>query len=221
MQDLDAVVLSALAQAVEGIVIDGCLGDVLLEKPKNGWSPRCDNSPTGTPVLTLSAVTGFQYRGDKFKTTSEPVSLQTDYWLHEGDLLITRSNTAELVGHAAIYNGSPSPCIYSDLMMRLKVDEKKADKQFAHLWLMSDPVREHIRDSATGTSPSMKKIAQGTVTTIPFPIRLSLTEQRHIVDYFRGIQKQTDTLEKTQAESAIELDALLPSLLTRAFRGEL
>ena len=36
------------------------LGDILAQPPRNGWSPPAKNqSETGIPVLTLSAVTGF------------------------------------------------------------------------------------------------------------------------------------------------------------------
>ena len=34
-------------------------------------------------------------------------------------------------------------------------------------------------------------------------------------------QPELDTLKRLQAETAAELDALLPSILDRAFRGEL
>src|SRR5258708_37009617 len=35
----------------------GQLGDVLLNKPRNGWSARCNNVETGVSVLSLGAVT--------------------------------------------------------------------------------------------------------------------------------------------------------------------
>jgi len=48
-----------------------------------------------------------------------------------------------------------------------------------------------------------------------------VAEQRRIVAYLDGLQAKVDTLKKLQAETAAELDALLPSILDRAFRGEL
>jgi len=35
------------------------------------------------------------------------------------------------------------------------------------------------------------------------------------------VQKQTDALRKPQTETAAELDALLPSILDKAFKGDL
>ena len=135
--------------------------------------------------------------------------------------MITRSNTPELVGHAAIYNGSPSPCIYPDLIMRLEVDEKKADKKFILYWLRSTYVREFISSNAKGTSPTMKKISQGIVMSIPFPTNLSILAQRRIVTYLDDLQSKVDALKHLQTQTAAELDALLPSILDKAFKGEL
>lgn len=61
------------------------------------------------------------------------------------------------MGHAAIYNGSPFPCIYPDLMMRLEINESVADKHFTHRWLTYILVREYIKNQAKGTSVTMKK----------------------------------------------------------------
>lgn len=219
--EVEALMASSITQALGGIPLDGHLGDIFHEKPKNGWSARCDNAESGVPVLSLGAVTGFRYRESEFKRTSEPTSALAHYWLRDGDLLITRSNTPELVGHAAIYNGSPNPCIYPDLMMRLNVDEEQADKRFVHYWLRSIPVREYIGHAAKGTSPTMKKLSQGAVTNIPFPARLSLPEQRRIVAYLNDLQAKIDMLEQSQTKTAAELDALLPSVLDEAFKGEL
>lgn len=210
-----------ITSALEGIPINGFLEDVLLQKPRNGWSARCDNLETGIPVLTLGAVTGFRYRGNEFKRTSEPVSNQAHYWLEPGDLLITRSNTPDLVGHAAIYNGFPSPCIYPDLMMRLVIDENRTNKRFVHWCLRSTPVRHYVKSSAKGTSATMRKISQNVVMKIPLPSTLPLSDQHRIVAYLDDLQSKVDTLKKLQTESTAELDALPPSILDKAFKGEL
>ncbi len=49
----------------------------------------------------------------------------------------------------------------------------------------------------------------------------SIIEQRRIVAYLDDIQSKLDALKRHQAETAAELDALLPAVLERAFRGEL
>ena len=156
VEETDALFMAYYKNLFGDIPLDGHLRDVLLGKPRNGWSAKCDNDENGIPVLTLSAVTGFQYRENEIKKTSEKTSADGNYWLKAGDLLITRSNTPDLVGHAAIYSGSPAPCIYPDLMMRLDVDGKQANKKFVHSWLKGPAVRQYIRRVSKGTSVSSR-----------------------------------------------------------------
>ncbi|AFZ27111.1 restriction endonuclease S subunit [Cylindrospermum stagnale PCC 7417] len=221
LEETDVLLAVESTKLLAKTLVKGQLSDVLLEKPRNGWSARCNNMPEGTPILSLGAVTGFSYRQTEFKRTSEPVSIYAHYWLKPGDLLITRSNTPELVGHAAIYNGSPYPCIYPDLMMRLETDESKTDKQFVHHWLACTLVRNYIKGKAKGTSPTMKKISQDVVMNIPFPSDLSIPEQRRIVAYLDELQTKVDTMKQHREEAIKELDALLPAILDKAFKGEL
>jgi type I restriction enzyme S subunit len=49
----------------------------------------------------------------------------------------------------------------------------------------------------------------------------SLTEQRRIVAYLDDLQAKVDSLKRFQTETSAELDAMLPSILDKAFREEL
>jgi type I restriction enzyme S subunit len=53
---------------------------------------------------------------------------------------------------------------------------------------------------------------------IPLP---PLPVQRHIVSYLDDLQTKGHALKIMQSETAAELDALMPSILSKAFRGEL
>jgi type I restriction enzyme, S subunit len=48
-----------------------------------------------------------------------------------------------------------------------------------------------------------------------------LNEQRRIVAYMDGLQAKVNALRELQAESGKELSALMPSILDKAFKGEL
>lgn len=196
------------------------LASVLQGKPRNGYSVSCDGLDGGTPVLTLTAVTGFSYQ-PSYKLTSKPLDPDAHYWLEPEDLLISRSNTLELVGHAAIYSGEPYPCVYPDLLMKIPVNKGKVDKKFIVYWMQTPLVRKFIEKEAKGTSPTMKKISQKVVMNIPFPSVLSLSEQRGIVAYLDKLQARVNELKQLQTESQQELAELVPSILDKAFKGEL
>ena len=55
-------------------------------------------------------------------------------------------------------------------------------------------------------------------TRFPFPSR---TGQRRIVSELDVLQAEVDALKPLQAETAAQLDALLPAILDHAFKGEL
>ncbi len=219
--EAEGLLRSALRRLTQNAKPSGVLGGVLAAPPRNGWSAKCDNAGDGTPVLSLGAVTGFRYRSTEFKRTSLPAPKQGHFWLRPGDLLITRSNTPELVGHAAIYNGEPRPCIYPDLMMRLETKSHAVERRFVWYWLQSQPAREFLSKNAKGTSPTMKKISQGTVMAIPFPSTLPIVEQGRIVAELDALQTEIDILKRLQAETAVDLDALLRSVVDHALDGSL
>jgi type I restriction enzyme S subunit len=53
---------------------------------------------------------------------------------------------------------------------------------------------------------------------VPVP---PLSEQRQILAKLKELQRQVDALQRLQAETSTELDALTPSILDRAFKGDL
>jgi type I restriction enzyme S subunit len=54
--------------------------------------------------------------------------------------------------------------------------------------------------------------------TVPVP---PFQEQRRIVAELDTLQAKVDALKSVQSETSAELDALMPSILDKAFRGEL
>jgi type I restriction enzyme S subunit len=47
------------------------------------------------------------------------------------------------------------------------------------------------------------------------------SEQRRIVFELDALQVEVDALKRLQAEIAVKLDAMMPSVLSKAFAGEL
>ena len=66
----------------------------------------------------------------------------------------------------------------------------------------------------------MKNISKAKIMALRLP-PVPLARQHHIVAYMDDLQAKVDALKSQQARSAAELDALLPSVLDKAFKGEL
>ena len=79
-------------------------------------------------------------------------------------------------------------------------------------------VRSHLEQLAPQSA--QKNINLEILSSLPVPC-LSLPEQQRIVAYLDELQAKVDALKRIQAGTSAELDALLPSVLDKAFKGEL
>lgn len=201
--------------------VETTLERMLAVQPQNGWSPPAANhSDSGTPVLTLSSVTGFTFRADKIKFTSVPTDSRRHYWVRNGDFLITRSNTPELVGHVAIASGITKPTIYPDLIMRMNTLPDRLTTEFLYYQMRSPSLRMEITGRAQGANPTMKKISNRAVRSLPIAVP-SLATQRAIVETLNSLTQETQHLESIYQQKLAALEALRKSLLQQAFEAKL
>ena len=98
----------------------------------------------------------------------------------------------------------------------LTVDTNICDPRFVYHFV-ENQTHEMLSLSAGSTFPNLPG-AKLKSLQIPVPTQ---EEQRRIVAYLEDLQAQVDALKKLQAQTAVELDALLPAILDRAFKGEL
>jgi len=84
--------------------------------------------------------------------------------------------------------------------------------------LMSRWIKDRMLDKSRGDM--IPHIVLSEIRDFPMP-QPPLDEQRRIVARLDELQAKVDALKKYQVRTAEELDALLPSVLDRAFRGEL
>ena len=92
------------------------------------------------------------------------------------------------------------------------------NSRYLMYWLSQPSVQEFINNEQKGATRQGFTKAQIEQLKIPL---CDLDEQRRIVAYLDGLQAQVDRLKALQAQTAAELEALLPSILDRAFKGEL
>ena len=188
-----------------------------------GWSPQCDDIPAGDGkwgVLKTTAVQwcDFQPKHNKaLPTTLKPIP---EFSVKEGDVLVTRAGPRKRVAVVAAVRRDEPRLTISDKLIRLRTDRTKIEPRFLELSLASPFSQEHLVQRKTGLADAQVNISQTILkaTPIAFP---PLAEQRRIVAELDALQAEVDALKRLQTETAAELDALLPALLDRAFKGEL
>ncbi len=183
---------------------EGALINVLRSLPTSGWPHAYGNKSEGVPFLTLTSVFNFKYDGTQVKYTDHPVNENSDYWAQPGDIFLSRSNTPELVGQAAIYDGTPARVVFPDLLIRLQPDPNKADIRFVHYWLMSQVARKYITSNARGSSGTMKKITLEMVQALPFPSHLEREQQELIAN---SIEQEIMAAEKITVASKLQFES--------------
>lgn len=140
--------------------------------------------------------------------------------LADGDILVVRTNgSLDLVGRSAVVESLPEPMAFASYMIRLRFDSRAilpayAQRMLRHLRL-SGQLIDFARTTAGQYNVSLGRLRSAEIPVPPLP------EQRRIVADLEALRNQTDVLSSLQAESSAELDALIPSILDQAFRGEL
>ncbi|WP_326694509.1 restriction endonuclease subunit S [Streptomyces sp. NBC_01766] len=145
------------------------LRDALLGEPRNGFSPLESAAWTGTQMLGLGCLTSGGFVPRQLKNAPSGVRTDNRAILRDGDLLVSRANTRELVGLCGIYRDVGTPCIYPDLMMRIRPkDGVSAD--YLEMVVRSERFRRGVRGVAQGTSESMVKISSAVLQSLAIPL---------------------------------------------------
>jgi len=108
---------------------------------------------------------------------------------------------------------------YNVALMKASPDVRRLSKEFLFYLLREPRLFQKVEEDSQRTSGQTgvrKELLEDHITFVP-----SSSEQHKIVAELEALERKADTLQRLQAETAVELDALIPSILDRAFRGEL
>lgn len=193
--------------------------DILVEKPRNGYSPKPVDYTTPYKSMTLSATSTGIFKPEFFKYIDQEIPEDSYLWLKPGDILIQRANSLEKVGMSAIYTGKEHEFIYPDLMMKLVLKEIN-NKKYVDYYLKSDRVLNYFRSNATGTAGNMPKINQKVVSETPLILPKKL-EQNEIVRILDGMFAKEQQVKEAAETVLKQINLIKKSILSRAFCGEL
>ena len=138
------------------------------------------------------------------------------YEISSGDVLFARMGT---VGRCCVVPAHASGWLINYHIIRVALDKHQVDPRFIHWTIQaSRAVEGYLSEKIRGATREgvNSRIVAGLPCRIP-----SLPKQRRIVSELDRLQAQVDALKKLQAETATELDAFLPSVLDKAFSGNL
>jgi len=138
----------------------------VLEGIDAGKSPDYPDYPAPPGewgVLKVSAIWPEGFRPHENKWVTKAMHQIPAYQVMDGDLLISRSNTYELVGLACLVENARPRLILCDKTLRLRLKPNRGLNPFFCLLLQTRTARAQIEINATGTSGSMKNISQDVI----------------------------------------------------------
>jgi type I restriction enzyme S subunit len=172
----------------------------------------------GVPVLNVGNVWPDGLRLDWLDHVLPEMAEQLSrYSLRTGDLLFARSGAT--LGKVCLVPDECNDWLMTGHLFRVRFDQKRIYNRFAFAAFRgSRSVHEQVFGQIRGaTRPGYNTTLLGNVE-LPVP---PLSEQHRIVAYLDELQAKKDTLKALQAETSKEIEALMPSILDKAFRGEL
>jgi type I restriction enzyme S subunit len=185
-----------------------------------GKSPNCPDQPAGAGdwgVLKVSAVHPSGFRAEENKVIINPAYINPVYEVQDGDLLMSRANTYELVGMVCLVSKPRTQLLLCDKTLRLQVNKKNALSKFIFYMLQMPFARSQIEMHATGSSGSMKNISQNSIKNLAIyaPPR---KEQEEIITILEAHDARIATEESDLAKLKQIKKGLMHDLLTGRVR---
>ena len=176
----------------------------LVNASEAGWSPTCIGSPRTHGkwgVLKVSAVSWGAFDPEANKELPADLVPRPEYEVKDGDFLLSRANTEDLVARSVVVGTTPPMLMLSDKIIRLDVSSR-VNRAFLNYCNNASYARASYVANASGTSSSMKNVSREVVlkTRIPLP---PLAEQSRIVTRVEELMRLCDALEaKGQLEAS-------------------
>jgi type I restriction enzyme, S subunit len=198
--------------SIEEIIINAGYGT-----SKKCFSDRLDGS---IPILRIPNVISENISFTNLKYADLSGKELEKVGLRVGDLLIVRTNgSADLVGRCAVVKTLNEPSGFASYLIRIQQDKKKIESDYLQRCLWHMRISGQLFDLAR-TTAGQYNVSLGRIRTgrIPLP---PLEEQNSIVKHLDSLLAKVDDLKALQAKTAAALDAMFPSILDMAFKGEL
>jgi type I restriction enzyme S subunit len=156
----------------------------LTRSVRQGFSPQCESvagdGVNDWCVLKAGCVNYGTFRPQENKLLPSDIEPRPDAVVYKDDVVISRANTRDLVGSAAVVDGDFPRLMLSDKTYALTLDANRVVPQFASLVLGTPRLRQLIELEATGASQSMQNISQADILNLPIPLP-SVDEQKQIL----------------------------------------
>jgi len=164
--------------------------DQLTIEQRYGSSAKTNEDQNGIPVLRMGNIQNGDIDFNNLKYLPKAHDEFPALFLEKDDLLFNRTNSRELVGKTAIYNGEHTPCSYASYLIKVKFHSDfnsnlaayYINSIFGKIWINDVAVQQTGQANVNGT-----KLSQ---LCIPL---MNQAEQSYIVERFNKLKNACES----------------------------
>lgn len=191
----------------------------LIRRAQYGLSVKADAKPReGVPMLRMVNIRDGRMDASDLKYVARGKAELPVYRVQRGDILFNRTNSAELVGKAAVFD-LDLEVVFASYLVRIECDGDLVSSRYLCAWINSPWGRRWARTVRTDCS-NQSNINVSRLQTMPVPVP-PLAEQHEIVRRIEAHLAFAGAVEERVAVAAERAEKLRRTVLTRALRGEL
>ncbi len=170
----------------------------------------------GIPFITVQNITSGRIKFENYKCITEEAHeaycrrAKAEY----GDVMISKDGTIGI----PCYIDTDKEFSFFVSVALIKPKRARIDGEFL-VWALRSPyLQERIHERSRGDMIRHLVLREIKALVVPCP---PIKEQRNIAKYLDMLSEKVEALKQLQQQIALKLNALIPSILDKAFKGEL
>ena len=191
------------------------LGDVVVDT-RYGTSEKCSDEAEGVPVLRMGNIRRGRIDPSGLKYLHPAADELRKLTLSAGDILVCRTNSAELVGKCAVFE-LVGQWAFASYLIRLRLDVSRADPHYVAAFINSSLGRSYMfsnRKQMTGQA----NINTATLRGVPLPLP-ALEQQQRFVARLHALEGQLTRIRHISRAVSVEFEALIAAGQNRLLGG--
>jgi type I restriction enzyme, S subunit len=191
----------------------------VIHRAQYGLSVKADGEPrTGVVMLRMANIRDGRMDASDLKYVDRVGIDVRSFTVQPGDILFNRTNSAELVGKAAVFD-LKQESVFASYLVRLQCDGHLVDSRYLCGWINSPWGRRWARTVRTDCS-NQSNINVSRLQRMPVPVP-PLVEQREIVRRIDELFAFAAAIERRVAVAEAATERTRRIVLAQGLRGEL
>ena len=158
-------------------------------------------------VLKTEAVSYNYFDNSQIKNLPNKYIPLEEHRVNDGDVIISRMNTSELVGAAAYVWEAPANTFLPDRLWKANLNEE-ANPIFIWQLLIQQTTKDEMKKIASGTSGSMKNISKSGLLGIKV-IKIAFDAQTQFANFVKQVEKSRCALQQELTQTQTLFNSLM------------